>query len=325
MPRMQSSMEKSYRVPKALILRHARGQSPIGLQRQIDNFVRDTDSIQGALEAALLTILPKSQIRPVLTLSSRTDAGVHALGNSAHVELENKYNKIYNSTDVKKYVNRYFNKCGHTVRLLECIPITNDFHARHSCKSRTYLYRFMIPKIPTEQRISLPEAIHTHHLRVKRGIQLFMGTKDFTTFSAKAITDRKIRYVRALDNFTLEEAQPLMPFDPLSHNFTYWHFTCKARSFLYNQVRRMIGALIALGIGKITEKDITIMLQVPSHNNWNPRVTPVPPNGLHLLNVEYDTDELKNCTILEEQEEELQLEDQTQEQQWKKQEVQLNE
>ncbi|XP_012543316.1 tRNA pseudouridine synthase-like 1 isoform X4 [Monomorium pharaonis] len=284
MPRMQSSMEKSYRVPKALILRHARGQSPIGLQRQIDNFVRDTDSIQGALEAALLTILPKSQIRPVLTLSSRTDAGVHALGNSAHVELENKYNKIYNSTDVKKYVNRYFNKCGHTVR-------SHDFDID----------------------------------RVKRGIQLFMGTKDFTTFSAKAITDRKIRYVRALDNFTLEEAQPLMPFDPLSHNFTYWHFTCKARSFLYNQVRRMIGALIALGIGKITEKDITIMLQVPSHNNWNPRVTPVPPNGLHLLNVEYDTDELKNCTILEEQEEELQLEDQTQEQQWKKQEVQLNE
>lgn len=72
--------------------------------------------------------------------------------------------------------------------------------------------------------------------RVKRGIQLFMGTKDFTTFSGKSITDRKIQYVRALQAFTLEEAQPLMPFDPLSKNFTYWHFTCKARSFLYNQV-----------------------------------------------------------------------------------------
>lgn len=182
----------------------------------------------------------------------------------------------------------------------------------------------MIPKICNEQRISLPETIHTHHLRAydfdidkaRRGIQLFMGTKDFTTFSAKSITSRKIQYVRALHAFTLEEAQPLMPFDPLSNNFTYWHFTCKGKSFLYNQVRRMIGALIALGLGKITEKDITVMLQVPSHHNWDPRVTPVPPNGLHLLNVEYDPDELRNCTILEEQEEEPQSEERTRELQW---------
>jgi len=73
----------------------------------------------------------------------------------------------------------------------------------------------------------------------------------------------------------------------------------------------MIGALIALGLGKITEKDIIVMLQVPSHYNWNPRITPVPPNGLHLLNVEYDLDELRHCTILpeEEQEETSQLEE----------------
>ncbi|KAG5317101.1 PUSL1 protein, partial [Acromyrmex heyeri] len=291
-----------------------------GLQRQSpDSFIRDTDSIQGALETALRTVTPKSLIVPSLCLSSRTDAGVHALGNTAHVELENKYNTVYNSSNVKKYVNRYFSKCGHSIRLLECIPVTRDFHVRIACKSRTYLYRFMIPKICGEQRISLPEIIHTYHLRsynfdidrARRGTQLLMGTKDFTTFSAKVTTDRKIQYVRALQAFTLEEAQPLMPFDPLSKNFTYFHFICKAKSFLYNQVRRMVGALIALGLGKITEKDITVMLQVPSHHNWNPCITPVPPNGLYLLNVEYDLDELRRCTILseEEQEETPQLEE----------------
>ncbi|KMQ84869.1 trna pseudouridine synthase-like 1-like protein [Lasius niger] len=182
------------------------------------------------------------------------------------------------------------------------------------------MYRFMIPKVSKEQRISLVEMLHTFHLRAydfdidraRRGIQLFMGTKDFTTFSARNET-RQIRYVRSLQSFTLEEAQPLMPFDPLSENFTYWHFICSGRSFLYNQIRRMVGALFALGSGKITEKDITVMLQVPSHHNWNPRATPAPPNGLHLLNVEYDADELRRCTILEEQEEKLQLEEQEQE------------
>lgn len=74
----------------------------------------------------------------------------------------------------------------------------------------------------------------------------------------------------------------------------------------------MVGALITLGSGHITEKDITVMLQVPSHHNWNSRVTPVPPNGLHLLNVEYDPDELRHCTILEQQEEKLQLEEEKQ-------------
>lgn len=88
------------------------------------------------------------------------------------------------------------------------------------------------------------------------------------------------------------------------------------------QIRRMVGALFALGLGKITEKDITVMLQVPGHHNWNPRATPAPSNGLHLLNVEYDLEELKRCTILEEhknklqseedEEQELQLEEQKQ-------------
>jgi tRNA U38,U39,U40 pseudouridine synthase TruA len=67
----------------------------------------------------------------------------------------------------------------------------------------------------------------------------------------------------------------------------------------------MVGSLIALGLGKITEKDITVMLQVPSHNNWDSRVQVISPNGLHLVNVEYDMEELKHM-ILEKQEQESQ-------------------
>jgi len=68
----------------------------------------------------------------------------------------------------------------------------------------------------------------------------------------------------------------------------------------------MVGSLIALGLGKITEKDITTMLQVPSHNNWDSRIQVIPPHGLHLANVEYNMEELKHMMILGKQEQKLQ-------------------
>ncbi|XP_014475062.1 PREDICTED: tRNA pseudouridine synthase-like 1 isoform X2 [Dinoponera quadriceps] len=277
-----------------------------GVQKQVSSpYVRDTDTIQ--------------------------DAGVHALCNTGHVELQNKYNVLYKTDEINRFVNNYFNKCGHTIRLLECTPVTNDFHARFSCKSRTYIYRFMIPKVPDEQRLSLVDTQHTYFIResnfdidrVKHGTELFMGIKDFTTFTPPPKTNKEMVYVRSLHIFALEEAQTLIPFDPLSENFRYFHFVCKAKSFLYNQIRRMVGALIALGRRKITEKDITVMLQVPSHNNWDPRITPALASGLHLVNLEYDQEELSRCTILDDQkvqseglpseEQELQLEEQKQE------------
>lgn len=48
----------------------------------------------------------------------RTDAGVHALCSTAHVELENRYNQIYNTSNLIAYVNRFFTRCGHTIRYL---------------------------------------------------------------------------------------------------------------------------------------------------------------------------------------------------------------
>lgn len=63
-----------------------------------------------------------------------------------------------------------------------------------------------------------------------------MGTKDFRTFSAKAISNKPINYVRSLYSLTLEKGSPLMPFDPFSENFEFWEFKCSAKSFVYKQV-----------------------------------------------------------------------------------------
>lgn len=79
----------------------------------------------------------------------------------------------------------------------------------------------------------------------------------------------------------------------------------------------MVGALLALATGKITEKDITIMLQVPNHDNWLSQIQPVPGHGLYLVNVEYCQNELdeycikyktypnRECTVIPEDENEV--------------------
>ena len=235
----------------------------------------------------------------------RTDAGVHALCNTAHVDLYNKHNYLYNPNLALIYMNRYFFKCKHDVRLLEFIPVTEDFHARFFAKSRTYVYRFMRAKDQNEHRIPISETSHAYHLRsdtfdierLERATQLFMGTKDFRTFSTESITTKPVQYVRKLDAITVEKGQPLMSFDPLCQNFDFWNITFKARSFLYKQVRRMVAALINVGTGRLTERDINIMLQVPNHQNWDPRIHIVPAHGLYLANIEYSDEELDKCII----------------------------
>ncbi|XP_068970132.1 tRNA pseudouridine synthase-like 1 isoform X3 [Bombus flavifrons] len=269
----------------------------------------DIDTIQGAIESAFSTLVPKSVVWPRLSCCSRTDYGVHAIHNLAHIDVENKYNSIYNPDTALKYVNRYLINCGHNIRVLEVIPVKDTFHVRQCANSRTYLYRVLRAKNNNDHKIPIIEKDYCLHLsicyrsdifdteRIKRATQLFMGTKDFRTFSGKTISYKPINYVKNLCSLTFEKGSPLMPFDPLSENFEFWEFKCSSRSFVYKQVRRIVTTLIALGTGKITEKDITVMLQVPGHNNFLPILRTVPANGLYLLNVGYDQEYLDKHII----------------------------
>ncbi|CAL7947421.1 unnamed protein product [Xylocopa violacea] len=262
--------------------------------------MHDTDTIQGALECAFSTLRPKCTKWPKLTSSSRTDAGVHALCNSAHIDIENKYDSMYNPNVVLRLVNQYFTHSNHKIRLLEFIPVKDTFHTRKCVKSRTYIYRFLKAKNINDHKIPVAEINQSFHFRseifdfekLKQGTKLFVGTKNFTTFSEKSISYQPIRYVRTLHSFTLEKGYPLMPYDPLSQNFDYWNLVCTGRSFLYKQVRRMASALFALSKNILTEKDINIMLQVPNHKNWIPKLATLPACGLYLANVEHCQEEL---------------------------------
>ncbi|CAK9823136.1 tRNA pseudouridine synthase-like 1 [Anthophora retusa] len=267
--------------------------------------LHDADTIQGAIETAFLKLSPKCIDFPKMSTSSRTDVGVHSLCNSAHIDIANKYNKIYNPNIVLRVVNQYLNNCNHDIRLLEFTPVKENFNARRLAKSRSYIYRFIKAKYNDEHKYPLAELKRSFHLnskefdfeRMKCATQLFMGLKDFRTFSGKKTSEEPIKYVRNLDSLTVEKVGPLMPHDPLSENFEYWHIICSSRGFLYKQVRRIVATLLALGSGKITERDINIMLQVPGHHNWIPQIITVPGFGLYLANVEYCQEELDQYII----------------------------
>ncbi|KAI4494718.1 hypothetical protein M0804_000919 [Polistes exclamans] len=276
-----------------------------GLQKHVNKNILDIDSVQGAIETALLTIHPKPVSKPRLYLTSRTDAGVHALQTIGQITLENRYNKLYNPEEILRQLNRFFRKTSHFIRILECVPVVEEFQAKNIVKSKTYIYRFMIAKKYDEQRLPISEMCHSFHLksdtfdieRMKGGLKLFMGLKDFRTFASQSNKCLNRNYVRSLNSLTIEKAQPLMYFDELSTNFNYWHVVISSKGFLFNQVRRITSALLGLGTGRITEKDINTMLQVPSTKNWNTQLSVVVPHGLHLVKVDYDLNELEKYTI----------------------------
>jgi tRNA pseudouridine(38-40) synthase len=273
-----------------------------GSQKHIHYNLVDSDSIQGTLENILFKLEPKFINTPKLVMSGRTDAGVHALCTAAHIDFESHLtNTNWNVDNFITNINRILINKHHNIRILSIQEVNNEFHARFSAKSRTYLYRFIIPKyhnlkIGPISELQRSAIVHNDDTifdfnYMKKGVDLFMGTKDFNSFASVLKIKKKSKqhyknFVKTMV-LSLEETKPLMPLDPISKNYSYWNFIFTSKSFLYNQIRRIVGTLFALGFHKISEEDIINMLQVPSYNNWNSHIRLAPPYGLYLSKVDY--------------------------------------
>ncbi|XP_012272552.1 tRNA pseudouridine synthase-like 1 isoform X2 [Orussus abietinus] len=251
--------------------------------------------------------VPGCTNNPVFSTSSRTDAGVHALCNSGHVDLTNKYNKVYEPVSLRDWLNRYFKNCSHEIRILSCIPVMPDYHSRYNAAHRTYIYRLLVPKDNCEKTLPVNEIDRCYLLKssnfdvdkARSVLHLFQGRRDYKTFTRILSNDTRIKFVRKLEQLTIEEGRPLLPEDPHATNFHYWNIVCSAKGFLYNQVRRIVASLIAVGQGLLTEKDVYVMLTVPSTSNWNTRASTAPSCGLFLTKVHYDPENLRKNTLSE--------------------------
>jgi tRNA pseudouridine38-40 synthase len=230
----------------------------VGWQRQ------DKDaSVQGALEDAIGKF---SQERVTVTGAGRTDAGVHALGQVAHFDLE----KDFPPDKVRDALNHFLRPSP--VVVLEAAVAAPDFHARFSATARHYLFRILNRRAPPaldagkvwHVQVALDaEAMHA-------AAQQLLGQHDFTTFRAAECQAKSP--VKTLDRLDV------------SRRTEEIHIEASARSFLHHQVRSIVGSLKLVGEGKWRARDLKAALDARDRSACGPVS---PPDGLYLVRVDY--------------------------------------
>jgi tRNA pseudouridine38-40 synthase len=229
-----------------------------GWQRQ-DN----APSVQGALEEAIFKL---SGERVTVHGAGRTDAGVHALGQTAHFDLV----KEFASGKVRDALNHHLKPAP--VAVLEAQVASQDFSARFSATARHYLYRILCRRAPP----ALDAGSVWHVVRaldadaMHAAAQALVGQHDFTTFRAAECQAKSP--VRTLDRLDVSRVGEEV------------HINASARSFLHNQVRSIVGSLKLVGEGKWTPRDMKRALESRDRAECGPVA---PPEGLYLARVDY--------------------------------------
>ena len=234
------------------------GRDFVGWQRQANG-----PSIQAALEDAV-----KGFCGQTVTIegAGRTDAGVHALGQVAHVDLA----ADHPPDTVMKALNFHLRPAP--IVVVSAGLAAPDFHARFSATGRHYLYRILNRTAPpaVDRGRVWHVVVKLNARAMHRAAQGLLGKHDFTTF----------RSVHC------QAKSPLKTLDVLkvSRRGDEILVTASARSFLHHQVRSMVGTLKLVGEGKWREEDVAQALAAKDRTRAGPTA---PAHGLYLTAVDY--------------------------------------
>ncbi|XP_064252904.1 tRNA pseudouridine synthase-like 1 isoform X2 [Passer domesticus] len=224
--------------------------------------------VQNYLEKAAEQLKPSAPIK--FQISSRTDSGVHALANAAHLDVQRAAGRApFTGQQLLQGLNRH----------LRPEPI------------RTYIYRLLLgcahhSQIPVFERdlCWAPPGGPLDIAAMRAAAQLLQGTHDFSTFRAPQAEAQGA--VRTLQQLQLQPAPGLLGQHGLHGGLQFWEVRAKSRSFLYRQVRRMVGALVAVGQGRLGPAELQELLQRRDPRALPPHAT-APARGLFLHSVEY--------------------------------------
>ncbi len=234
------------------------GRDFVGWQRQANG-----PSIQAALEAAVQGFCGETV---TLEGAGRTDAGVHALGQVAHVDLT-----MDHETHTVMAALNYHLRPAPIVVVAAALAVP-DFHARFSASGRHYLYRILNRSAPpaVERRRVWHVSTRLNTRAMHRAAQSLLGHHDFTTF--RSVHCQAKSPVKTLDVLNV------------SRRGAEIRVTASARSFLHHQVRSMVGTLKLVGEGKWTEADVAAALAAKDRARVGPTA---PAEGLYLTAIDY--------------------------------------
>ncbi len=236
------------------------GAAYYGFQRQRQG----TPSVQAELESALAHLAG----RPIRVIGAgRTDTGVHALGQVIGFTIE--WPQQHGRAALLRALNANLPPDIAVVELAEAPP---GFHPRFDARRRTYAYHVCIT--PTRRPLirqrawQMAEALDV--ARMNAAAALLVGEHDFATFGRPTIGDSTVRAVYTAE--WRQEGDLLV-------------FQICANAFLQRMVRSIVGALVAVGRGKLTVADFAAAL---SARDRSQSAGAAPPHGLYLISVEYD-------------------------------------
>jgi tRNA pseudouridine38-40 synthase len=223
----------------------------------------DQLTVQGVLTTAVEAL---SGDTVLVQGAGRTDAGVHARAQVAHVDLT----KDWATDTVRDGLNAHLRP--HPVAVLAAERVADDFNARMSAVKRHYLYRIINrrPDLTVDRghawRVARPLDAAAMHAAAQR----LVGKHDFTTFRSTECQAKSP--VKTLDQLDVERDGEAV------------NVRASARSFLHNQVRSMVGSLVNVGEGKWSADDLTRALDARDRTACG---QVAPPDGLYLMQVDY--------------------------------------
>ncbi len=200
--------------------------------------------------------------------AGRTDAGVHALAQVAHFDLETNLNEY----KLQESINALLRELEAPVAVLHTEAVSNDFHARFSATGRGYIYRILNRRGPSPLlenrvwRVTFPLDVEA----MREGAKHLIGNHDFSSFRGAGC--QAASPIKTLDRLDIEKVG-----DEII-------FTVEARSFIYHQVRNMVGTLEEVGRGKLKPEDVKTILEMCDRTKAG---VSAPACGLYLNKVVY--------------------------------------
>ncbi|SMC49866.1 tRNA pseudouridine(38-40) synthase TruA [Primorskyibacter flagellatus] len=252
-------------MPRYALLVEYDGGPFSGWQRQVG-----LPSVQGAIEDALTKLEPRAH---KIAAAGRTDAGVHARGQVAHCDMD----KDWDPFRLSEALNYHLKPAPVAIRA--CKAVGDGWHARFTATERRYLFRILCRRAPLTLEVGQVWRVN-QDLDVdamQEAANRLVGHHDFTTFRSTICQARSP--MKTLDRLDIHKVDTVAGPEV--------HFDVRARSFLHNQVRSIVGTLERAGAGKWSPDDVSAALEARERAACGPVS---PPEGLYLMGVGYPDD-----------------------------------